>query len=351
VRRLEASGVAVHLATADVGDDDQLRAVVERYAAEGWPPIRGVVHAAGVVENRLATSMDRASFEAALRPKLRAAQLLDRLFPDAEPFVLFSSVASLLPVGGDANYAAANAGLDALAADRCARGLRATSIAWAAWDGCGLAGGEAGAGVARELARQGIGGLPPERGRALFAELCGSREPLLAVLPIAWPELRRARAGRGEPLYRDLAAAAAPGDGPDLRRQLAAAPAGERRRLVESAVRDAVARVLKLAPARVEARKPLGALGLGSLLAMELRNRLEAALGRSLPATLAWNYPTVEALVDHLAGADAAAPPPLAAGARDAARDALPAGVGELALLSDEEAALALRGATPGGAR
>jgi myxalamid-type polyketide synthase MxaE and MxaD len=125
-----------------------------------------------------------------------------------------------------------------------------------------------------------------------------------------------------------------------------ASPA-ERRRLLEGVVAECVAKVLKVAPARVDRRKALGSLGLGSLLAMELRNLLEAALGRSLPATLAWNYPTVTALADHLAEDAAASSPPAAvpAAAAAPARD-----LGGIAELSDEEAALALRAGRSRGA-
>ena len=124
-----------------------------------------------------------------------------------------------------------------------------------------------------------------------------------------------------------------------MRERLATATADQRLRLLESTVRDAVGQVLKLNPSRIDARKTLGSLGLSSLLAMELRNRLEAALRRPLSATLAWNHPTVEALAAHLAQDAAGAPSSVEAPAATAVAVDLAA----VADLSDEEAMLALR--------
>ena len=132
-------------------------------------------------------------------------------------------------------------------------------------------------------------------------------EPSVAVLPIDWATFRRARKGRDFALFRGLLAdvAGRSRPKPELSGRLAAAGLAERRQLLDGVVRDAVGTVLKIAPSRLDPRKVLGTMGLNSLMAMELRNRLEMALGRPLSATLAWNYPTVEAIVAHLAGAEA----------------------------------------------
>jgi myxalamid-type polyketide synthase MxaE and MxaD len=154
------------------------------------------------------------------------------------------------------------------------------------------------------------------------------------------------------PLYREVMSAVATGDAPAdgaaLAARLNAANEPERRKLLEGIVRATLAKVLKLAPDRIEPRRTFGAMGLGSLDAMELRNRLEEALGRSLSATLAWNYPTVDALVAHLGG-DASAEHGTAASeaAPVAAVAPVSADLGkslrEVATLSEEEALLALR--------
>ena len=344
IRELEATGVAVHAASVDVSDEAELRAFLDRYNSEAWPPIRGVVHAAVSLANRLAGVMDRSAFDAVVGPKLRAAQLLDRMLPDLDLFVLFSSMGGFLAHSGIANYAAANAGLDALAHDRRARGLPALSIAWGPWENTGLATGEAGEHIVAEFARQGIRAFPPERGTRLFTWLCGRQGPSIAVLPIDWARFRLARSGRDFPLLRGLSAA--PQEAvkqPDVSVRLAAAGLSERRVLLEGVVREAVASVLKIAPSRLDPRKVFGTMGLNSLMAMELRNRLEAALGRPLSATLAWNYPTIAALVAHLAGPEEADPLSEAPIQIQHSSSDLSGPIHEVADLSDEEALAALR--------
>jgi hypothetical protein len=258
---------------------------------------------------------------------------------------MLSSTGSFIAQPGQANYAAANAGLDALAHDRHARGLPATSVAWSVWEQTGLVASEAGARNVAEMERQGIRGFAPERGEAIFAWLCGQSEPTTAVLPADWAAFRRAKSGRDFPILRELTAdagAEAMGAGV-LAARLASASSAERRQLLDGIVRETVGRVLKIAPAKLDPRRTLGSLGLGSLMAMELRNRLEAALGRPLSATLAWNHPTVDALVAHLAGETL---PPTRSAVPEPA--AMPADVASrleaLSAISDEEAALALRG-------
>jgi acyl transferase domain-containing protein len=351
IRALESLGAAVHVASVDVGDEERVRAFLDQYRAEAWPPIRGVVHAAATLDNQLAATMARAPFESTLRAKLRGAEILDRLLPDLDLFVTFSSIVATLGLTGAANYAAANAGLDALAHDRQARGRPAVSIAWGVWANTGLVSGEEGGRVAAEYGRQGIKGFSADRAIKIFAWLCGRGGPPVAVMDVDWAAFRNARPGRGEALYRHLlTGATAAGDESELRARLAGAGQAERRPLLEAAVREAAAKVLKIAPARLDPRKALGSLGLTSIMAMELRNRLEAALGRSLSATLAWNYPTVVAMTEHLLSD---APRPASAARPEASLEAsIPVGdLGAIAGLSDEEAALALRGSRPRRAR
>jgi acyl transferase domain-containing protein/acyl carrier protein len=345
---LEASGVAVHVASVDVADERALFGFVDRYRREAWPAIRGVIHAAGTMQNRLASSMDRVTFDEVLRAKLRGARLLDRLFPDVDVFVLFSSFAAFLPQGGEANYAAANAALDAVAYGRRARGCAAQAITWGTWNDTGMATGAVESRTLEEMGRRGLGAMQPAEAVALFAALSATRHPAVVALPINWGVFTAARRGRDWPLLRELLAhgqADATGQS-DLPGSLATLGTAERQRLMERVVLDVAARVLKIAPNRLDRRRALGSLGLNSLMAMELRNRLESALGRSLSATLAWNYPTVEAMSNFLAGEDA--------GTADSPSRIAPAagGDGELAAavqgvvdLTEEEALLALRAA------
>ena len=166
VRALERAGASVHLLQADVADEVQVRAALDAYAADGWPPIAGVIHAAAVLENRLTTDMDRAAFDRVVAPKLGGALVLDRLLPDLDLFVVFSSISAFWAPAGMASYAAANAGLDALAAARRARGEHALSIEWGPWDGVGLHEHSIAARSVEELEREGWARSRPSRARA-----------------------------------------------------------------------------------------------------------------------------------------------------------------------------------------
>ncbi len=336
VRELESRGVAVHLAPVDVADPVALESVLRQYAAEAWPPIRGVIHAAAILRNQLIDRMDRSAFDEVVRTKLESAVTLDRLLPDVDAFVLLSSIASFIPQPGKSSYAAACAGLDALAEQRRARGGHALTIQWGVWQGTGLISDESGERGVEEMRKHGIDAFTPAQGVTIFEALVTrGTEGTVAVLPADWVTWRDARRGHSSTIALDLIADApvSTSGGPD-------APAGDRVR-IERVVREAIGHVLKVAPARIDPRRTLGAMGLNSLLAMELRNRLEASLGRALSATIAYNHPTLDALVGFLAGdgaAAAAAPEPSAAPV-----DVAPAGAAQEATLSDEEALKALR--------
>jgi myxalamid-type polyketide synthase MxaE and MxaD len=269
---------------------------------------------------------------------------------------MVSSTGAWLAQAGQANYAAANAGLDALAQARRARGQRALSIGWGVWRDTGLVNDDAGALNVAEMTRQGIAPFAPEHGRALFTWLCA--QPMthaaspahVLVLPIDWALHARTRGAHRPGWLRARAGAALPtADIASAPARLAAATPAARRGLLDALVREAVGQVLKLAPSRIDARKTFGSMGVTSLLAMELRNRLEAALERPLSATLAWNHPTVDALVAFLAQ-DSVPPAPTAA-LVDVAAPAALLDVAAVAQLSDDEAASALRARRSGARR
>ncbi len=333
IRALEANGVAVHVACVDVSDEFALGAFLDNYHAEAWPPIRGIVHAAGVVDDCLTNSITRAHFSKTLTPKLQGAQHLDRLLPDLDLFALMSSMASFLPHSGQANYAAANAGLDALALNRRARGASASSICWGAWEDTGMMKGS-GAQKLAELAREGIQTMPPSQAAGLLPWLCASDEPNITALRINWSLFKQARVARNHPIFADAIADAAP-----TQDQIVT---GQNEDNLGQIVRKAVSAVLKIAPARLDPRKPLGTMGLTSLMAIELRNILEGALKRPLSATLAWNHPTIEALVEFL-DAGSSKPSEMQVQAGDATNTSTAIELAALSNLSDAEALAALR--------
>lgn len=338
VRALESLGASIQCPAVDVADEAAVAAFLAGYAAEGWPPIRGVVHLAGVLDRRLIGETSQALFEAAIAGKLRGAQLLDRLLPDLDCFILFSSMTTVLPQTGIAAYVAANTGLEGLALDRRARGLPAVAIAWGQWR-AGMLADHPGQAIISEQAQWGVGSFTTERGANILSWAAARPHPVIAVAPIDWQAYSKARAGRNEPLLKELkrpVADTAPGS-PAL-----AGPQGVE--VVFAIVRESVARTLQFSIDEIDPTKEFGAMGLTSLLALELRNRLERALGRPLPATLAWNYPTVATLAAHLSGADKPPLRPIKAELPTAKNaTALAAKVAAVAALSDADALLALR--------
>ncbi|MEW1614489.1 MULTISPECIES: SDR family NAD(P)-dependent oxidoreductase [unclassified Streptomyces] len=303
---LEGLGATVTVAACDVADRDQVAALLGSVPAEH--PLTGIVHTAGLLDDATVEALTPERLAGVLRPKADAAWHLHELTRDLDlaAFVLFSSVSGLTGTAGQANYAAANTFLDALAAHRRARGLAATSLAWGLWDathGMGSALGEA------DLARwrrAGIRPLTPEQGLALFDRALLDGQPLR--VPVAF-DLAALRA-RTEPptaLLRGLvktaprrAAAQASGDG-GWTGHTAALPADERADAVLALVRETVAGVLGHADATaLDPRRAFNETGFDSLAGVELRNRLNTATGIRLPATVVFDHPSPQALAEHL---------------------------------------------------
>jgi acyl transferase domain-containing protein len=307
---LRGRGTMVEAASVDVTDGSALRALIERLRRDG-PPLRGIVHSAGVLADAGFLQQDAARFAHVLAPKVRGGWLLDSL-TRTDPldfFVLFSSVAAVLGSPGQANHSAANAFLDLLARERRSRGVHGLSINWGPWTEVGAA---ADRGITDKLAAQGLGALTPEQGLRAFERLLAEPGAQVAVVPIDWRRFLAHSAGGKVPAFftelAGLEAAAAPtakaavAAAPvELRAELEAAPQGRRRPMVAAFVRERALRALGVDPSRaVDPQTPLGEMGLDSLLAVELRNTLATALGRPMPATLLFDYPTIDALTDHI---------------------------------------------------
>ncbi len=297
VADLEAAGCAVRVEACDVSDRDQVAALLGSLER----PLTAVVHAAGVLDDGLVESLTPERLERVLRPKVDAALHLHELTAgmDLSAFVLFSSVAALLGSPGQANYAAANAVLDALAAKRWAEGLPATSLAWGLWsDAGGMAGELAVADLAR-LERMGIGALSTEAGLDLFDQGLGLGEALLAPVKLDLAALRvQARAGTVPALLRGLAPATKRvAAGGSLAQRLADVPEADRERVVRELVQAQVATVLGHGSAgAVDPERAFKDLGFDSLSAVELRNGLTESTGVRLPATLIFDHPSPAAV-------------------------------------------------------
>jgi len=298
-----ADGVSVLVTEGDVSERAVVADILERIEVEA-EPVAGVFHAAGVLDAATLTQADWDQYERVLAPKVLGARHLDDLLADrnVDHFVLYSSIASVLGAAGQANHAAANAYLDALAHRRRAAGQAATSIAWGAWSGVRAA---ADRGFEEMASADGLGALTPDEGiEALHHVLAGSA-PLVVVnrgdLAAAVPRAEQRSWFAAFTEQHDAGPAAA-GPVSSIRAELEAADPARRRSLVADAVRAAVAHILELDADDVPDTTALSDLGLDSLMAVELRNLLAGRLGRSEPlsATLVFDHPTVQALVEHL---------------------------------------------------
>ncbi|EFE78150.1 polyketide synthase, partial [Streptomyces filamentosus NRRL 15998] len=275
-------------------------------------PLTAVVHAAGVLDDGLVTSLTPDRVDAVLRPKVEGALHLHELTEgmDLAAFVLFSSVSGVLGSPGQANYAAANAFLDALAAHRAALGLPAKSLAWGLWGQvAGMGGKLAGADMSRH-ARGGLLPLTTEQGLALFDASLGTATAADVAVRLDLDALRTSPA-QTHPALRGLvgggarrsAAGATGQDGTatTFAERLAALPEGERHTTVAGLVRAHTAAVLDYASAEeIDADLEFHRFGFDSLTAIELRNALDSATGLRLPATLIFDHPTPAALAAHL---------------------------------------------------
>ena len=298
---LERLGATVLVAPADVADRSAMTALLEQLRRI-FPPIRGVLHAAGVVETAAERLVDAATLRAALRPKLGGALLLDELTRGLplDVFVMFSSIASVVGSRRRADYAAANLALDALAHHRAALGLPALSVNWGPWDDGGMA---ADSGLTNSLARMGLVPLPPDLGLAALGWLMGRTAAQATVARIDWSTFAPL-VGRGAvaPFLREVAVkpvAVGSNGHADPSRWLAGVTdsAGRLARL-EEMLRERIARVLGTSPGKLDVDRPLKTLGLDSLMAMELRAGIEAQLGIAPPLTALLEGPSVRRLAE-----------------------------------------------------
>ncbi len=298
---LRELGAEVTFAACDVADRDALEALLAEH------PVTAVVHTAGVLDDGVLGSLTPERLAAVQRPKADAALNLHELTDDLDAFVLFSSAAGVFGGAGQAAYAAANSYLDALAAHRRELGEPATSLAWGLWAETGGMGGTLDEADLRRLESSGVAALSTEDGLRLFDAGLAAGQAQVVPVRLVLDVLRAQAAASGtvQPLLRGLvraparraAATAEPGS---LAARLATAE--DRDALVLDVVRAEVAGVLgHTTPDAIGARTAFTELGFDSLTAIELRNRLNAATGLRLPATLVFDYPTPEVLAGFLA--------------------------------------------------
>ncbi|SDD49713.1 6-methylsalicylic acid synthase [Mycolicibacterium neoaurum] len=286
---LEERGVSVRVAAVDIaapGAADKLRAVLR-----DLPPVRGVVHAAGVEAGALLASTTAEDFSAAMRPKVDGTLVLHEVFAPGELdwLVLFSSCGYLAGFPGQGAYACANAYLDAFAQHRRSLGDRTTAVAWTAWRGLGM--GSTSSFVAAQLRALGMGVVGPDDAMRALDLAMRADQPHVVVLPVDAD-------AAAVPMLADIA----PVDGEDTGAAVVhpgrdGVPSPAR---VAELVTGAVAAELGLSEDAVDPRLPLAEIGVDSIMTVALRKQLERATGLALPPTLLWEHPTAAAVTARI---------------------------------------------------
>ncbi|WP_346659021.1 SDR family NAD(P)-dependent oxidoreductase [Bradyrhizobium sp. 76] len=303
---LQALGAqTVEVASCDVSDRAAVSSILSAIAPER--PLTGVFHLAALLDDGIVPALTMERLERVLRPKLDGAWHLHELTAelDLAAFVLFSSVAAL-GSPGQANYAAANVFLDALAAERRHRGLAGQSLLWGLWEqrGVGMTA-HLGRAELMRMRRQGVQALSLQLGLSLLDAAQSQPEAMLVPIHLDVGAMQRQFGDDVPALYRGLvrsglrrASAAASGDTNSLRSRLASMASDAERLavLVELAQEEIAAALASPGGASVPADQPLKDLGLDSLMAVELRNRLSGRISAKLPATFAFDYPTARAM-------------------------------------------------------
>lgn len=313
LQELREAGAHVVCLQGDVSDRTSLNAALAGLPSD-FPQLTGVIHAAGVLDDGLLGDLNAERLAKVLGPKAIGAWNLHEATLDKDSplsgvteFVLFSSVAATLGSPGQANYAASNASLDALAAHRRSRGLPATSIGWGPWaggedgsSGAGMAAGE----TADAVRAKGMELLPPGQAFKLMGSLAESGAASVAVFDARWEAMSKLLSGRRTPLLEDLLTAVEAGasssDGA-LRQRLLSASPDERKTLLVEMVRNELARVTSVAAEEIDVAAPLTAIGIDSLMALELKNNLEAKLAITLPMGKLLAGPSVRSLAQAAA--------------------------------------------------
>ncbi len=303
IEALEARGVHVRVALADLASREE---VAELFAGlRSAPPLRGIFHSAGVLRDGTLGNQTPERFREVLAPKVQGAWNLHELSSGLELdfFVCFSSAASLIGSPGQANYVAANAFLDALAHLRHAQGKPALTINWGSWAEVGMAARLERAATTRPGAL-GFGSIPVEQGLSVLERLLGGANVQLGVFPVDWTRLAEQLPG----LARQALVQAFVGGAPQrertpvFRQQLEAAPPNRRLELLRQHVAGQITATLGMPESeKIAGGERLFELGVDSLLAVEIKNRLASSLGKSLRSTLIFDFPTVNGLVAHLA--------------------------------------------------
>lgn len=300
IKELEALGANIHLASVDITDEEQLSRYLKEFKEMDYPPIRGVIYSAGIVNDALVTRMDRKAFDAVYDTKVYGSFLLHKYLQD-EPldyFILFSSVATLVTTSGQTNYAAGNAFLDALAQYRRMQGLPALSINWGPWA----------IGMIKDLNliehyrnSRGMNCILPEVGMTVLERVIGQDLSEIVICEADWSRVlawylkhpalfaHLAKAENAETAVEDTGLG-----------NLAEADPETRKSLIEEHLADLIANVLRCKRSQVELNQSLNALGIDSIMATELRNKIANHFGQNIPIVRLLSGSSIAKLAEEL---------------------------------------------------
>lgn len=291
----------IHVFAADVGNEAEVVTLLEKIRAE-LPPLAGVAHLAGVLDDALLGQQSVERFRTTLTPKAFGAAHLDRLTKDDDLdfFIVSSSVSSLFGSPGQSNYATANALLDGLVAQRRAQGLPATGLNFGPWAQGGMASSEA---ATANISAQGLIPLEPSAALAALAEVVANGTGQAAVIKANWQRAAKVLGSQRPPIL-DLVLPSAVGEvvgDSEVLKQLLEIPVPQRAGFVTEFLQKEVQNFLRLAQPPAASSRFLD-LGTDSLMAIELRNRLHSQFGGkfTLNATAVFDYPTIGGLAEYL---------------------------------------------------
>ncbi|NEO13876.1 MULTISPECIES: type I polyketide synthase [unclassified Moorena] len=304
IEELETAGAHVRVVLGDISHTEDVAKTLQEISAS-LPPLKGVIHAAGVLDDGLLQNMSWQQFTKVMAPKVAGTWHLHQLTLDVplDFFVCFSSMVSMFGSPGQGNYAAANGFMDALAHYRRGQGLPGLSINWGPWAAAGMAA-RLDSFNQQRLDRSGMIAIKPEQGMMALGSLLSESQSQVGVFPINWSRfVSQLPGGQKMPLLEALISTEQSlTQKSAFREQLESVPVSERQELLTNQIRSLIAKTLGWTDTqKIGMRQPLFDLGLDSLMAVELKNRLESSLETSLSSTLLFDYPTVEALVEYLA--------------------------------------------------
>jgi phthiocerol/phenolphthiocerol synthesis type-I polyketide synthase A len=285
IRALELRGVSVDVVALDVGSREAVLGLLARRDGDGAPPIRGVIHAAGVTESHLLTDMADGTLRRVMWPKVAGGQALSEAFPSGslDFFFLTASAGTVFGVPGQGPYAAANAYLDCLARARHRQGCHTMSLDWVAWQGLGFA--SDAAIVLQELERLGSRPISPDEAFAAWEYV--DRHDIAQAVMVPMPSA-------------ETASVATDGHRTSARTWAQMTPE-EVFRALETGLQSILSRELRMPEAELELDRPFAELGLNSVMAMSIRREAEQLVGIELSATMLWNHPTIASLAAYLA--------------------------------------------------